>query len=505
VSDFILEMKNIDKSFFKVKVLDQVNFAIRPGEVHALVGENGAGKSTLVKILMGIYERDAGEVLIDGQEVFFHSPREAIDHGVSMIHQELNPVLDMEVAENVFLGREIPSLRFGPLSLVNKKEQRKQTVKLFTKMGLTINPKILMRNLSVAQKQLVEIVKAISLSSRIVIMDEPTSAITNKEVATLFEQIAKLKAENVAIIYISHKMDEIFKIADMITVLRDGQLIHTGAAKDLDKEQIIKMMVGREITEFYPKQNIAPGATLLEVKNLSGGDRFQNVGFSLRAGEILGVAGLVGAGRSEMVETIFGIRRSSNGEIWLNGARVNIGHPKHAIQKKIALITEDRKETGLNLKGTVEHNISIVGLKMLSPFGIINSRREGKAADLQIDKMKIKVISRRSMISSLSGGNQQKVVLSKWLLTEPDIIILDEPTRGIDVGAKRDIYVLMGELARAGKAILMISSEIPELIGLSDRILVLAAGKLTGILERNNFSQENIMRLASKFEAIQHE
>ena len=504
-SDYVLEMNNMNKSFFKVKVLDDVTFNVKPGEVHALVGENGAGKSTLMKILMGIYERDSGEVIVSGETVVFQNPRQAINHGVSMIHQELNPVQDMEVSENIFLGREITQFRAGPLSVVNKKEERIQTKALFAKMGILIDPKMLMRNLSVAQKQLVEIVKAISLSAKIVIMDEPTSAITDAEVKTLFEQIAKLKAQSVAIIYISHKMDEIFKIADRITVLRDGRLICTEEAGNLNNELLIKMMVGREITEFYPKQPVTPGNVVMELKDFCNEDQFQNISFSLHSGEILGVAGLVGAGRSELVECIFGINKHSSGEVHILGKKVNIRHPKDAIRNHVALITEDRKLTGLNLKSTVAENISLVGINSLSKFGIILNRKEAVAVESQIKEMRIKVFSRNSLITSLSGGNQQKVVLSKWLLTQPDIIILDEPTRGIDVGAKRDIYVLMGELAKNGKAILMISSEIPELMGLSDRILVLAEGKLTGTLDRKDFTQENIMRLASKFEAARHE
>jgi len=500
-SDYVLEMKHIDKSFFGVKILDAVDLHVKPGEVHALIGENGAGKSSLMKILMGIYELDAGEIILNGEKVKFHNPKEALDHGVSMIHQELTPVLDMEVSENIFLGREIKHANAGLMSLVDKKEQREQTASLFSKLGIDINPRLLMRDLSVAQIQLVEIVKAISLSAKIVIMDEPTSAITDKEIETLFEQISRLKNEGVAIIYISHKMDEIFRIADRITVLRDGHLICTDDANKLNKDQLIMMMVGREITEFFPKQTVEPDDVVLEVKNFCQKKKFQDINFSLRAGEIVGVAGLVGAGRSELVECIFGITHPTSGEIYLRGKKVNIRHPKDAIQNKIALVTEDRKYTGLNLKATVEHNISLVGINNLASYGVINRKNEAVAAEEQIEKMKIKVFSRKSMITSLSGGNQQKVVLSKWLLTEPDIIILDEPTRGIDVGAKRDIYLFMGELAKAGKAILMISSEIPELLGLSDRILVIAAGRLTGELKRNEFSQENIMRLASKFEA----
>jgi len=358
-----------------------------------------------------------------------------------------------------------------------------------------------MRNLSVAQRQLVEIIKAISLSAKVVIMDEPTSAITDKEVTTLFEQISKLQEANVAIIYISHKMDEIFKIADRITVLRDGQHICTDEASNLTYDMLIRMMVGREITEFYPKLEIQPGELVMRVQGYSRGKKFQDINFDLHKGEILGISGLVGAGRSELVEAIFGITKPDKGELYLDGKRVSIHHPKDAIRNKMALITEDRKFTGLNLKATVEHNISQVGLDTLARIGVINRRKEAVVTEDAIKQMKIKVFSRKSMLSSLSGGNQQKVVLSKWLLTHPDIIIMDEPTRGIDVGAKRDIYVLIGELAQAGKAILMISSEIPELMGLSDRIIVIAAGRLTGILERKDFSQENIMRFASNFEA----
>lgn len=498
---YMLEMKHIGKSFYEVKVLDDVSFCLKPGEVHALVGENGAGKSTLMKILMGIYHRDAGEILLDDKQVRFQNPKEALECGISMIHQELSPILDMEVAEYVFIGREIKKNNMGGLSIVNHKAQREKTKKLFDEIGVAINPKSLMRFLSVAQVQLVEIVKAISLSSKIIIMDEPTSAITYKEVETLFDQIRFLKTKGVAIIYISHKMDEIFKIADRITVLRDGKLISTDDASNLDKEKTIKMMVGREITEIFPKQPAVIGDVALEVRNLSNLKKFKNISFKLHHGEILGIAGLIGAGRSELVESIFGITRHSSGEVLIHGQKNNIHHPKDAIRQRIALITEDRGYTGLNLKTTVEHNISLVHLINLSKFGVINSAREAKAVEDRIKKGKIKVFSRKSLIHSLSGGNQQKVVLAKWLLTEPDIIILDEPTRGIDVGAKRDIYLLMGELAKAGKAILMISSEIPELMGVSDRIIVLAAGKLTGELQRKDFTQEDIMRLASKFEA----
>ena len=499
MDDYILALNNISKSFSKVLVLNNVTLKIKPGEVHALIGENGAGKSTLMKILMGIYSSDTGEIWIDHQRVTIHHPSEAIKHGISMIHQELNPILDMEVAENVFVGREIRKIKFGPLSFVDIEEERRQTRDLFNKIGIEIDPKTMMRSLSVAQTQLVEIVKAISLSSKVVIMDEPTSAITQKEVQTLFEQIRLLRKQGVAIIYISHKMEEIFQIADRISVLRDGNHIGTFGAENVNNDQLIKMMVGREITEFIPKTEATIGPVVMEVKNLSRGKHFQDISFDLRAGEILGVAGLVGAGRSEMAECIFGITKPTSGEVYINNQKSVSHHPKDAIRKKVALITEDRKFTGLNLKGSVKENITLVGLQSLAKFGVINGQSETRVTNQYISELRIKTNSVNTLLSNLSGGNQQKVVLSKWLFTAPDIIILDEPTRGIDVGSKRDVYILVGELVKAGKAVLMISSEIPELMGLSDRIIVLAEGRLSGELKRSEFTQEAIMKYASTF------
>jgi ABC-type sugar transport system ATPase subunit len=406
----------------------------------------------------------------------------------------------MQVAEYIFIGREITRTKMGGVSIVDHKAQVEQTKTLFAETGVDINPRILMRKLSVAQIQLIEIIKAISLDSKIIIMDEPTSAITFKEVETLFDQIRKLKAKGVGIIYISHKMEEISQIADRITVLRDGKWIGTDLAQNLDKDTIIKMMVGREIKEAYPKVVVEPGDVVLEVRDLQLEDKFQKVNFTLRKGEVLGIAGLVGAGRSELVETIFGITKPEFGEVLVNGKPIKITHPIHAIRNKLALITEDRSFTGLNLKTTVEHNISFVQLSKLAKLGVINNRAEGDAVEKLIEKLRIKTFSRKSMVNSLSGGNQQKVVVAKWLLSDPEIIIMDEPTRGIDVGAKRDIYLLIGELAKAGKAVLIISSEIPELMGLCDRIITMAGGRLTGEIPRDRFSQEEIMRYASKFE-----
>ena len=500
MSDFLLEMRHIDKSFFGVKILDDVGFDLYPGEVHALVGENGAGKSSLMKILMGIYSRDAGSITLEDQEVTFQTPREALHAGIVMIPQELNPILDLSVAEYLFIGREITKTQMGWISIVDHKAQLEEAAHLFERTGLDINPRVLMRQLSVAQIQLVEIVKAISLDSKVIIMDEPTSAITFKEVETLFEQIHLLKKQGVGIVYISHKMEEISEIADRITVLRDGKWIGTDTADRLSKDMIIRMMVGREIKEVYPKDHVELGEIVLEIRNYRLKGRSEDVSFSLHRGEILGVAGLVGAGRSELVETIFGISKPEYGEVLINGEKVRVTHPRQAIQNKVALITEDRNFKGLNLKTTVEHNISFVQLRKLARFGIINNQAEAAAVDQQIQNLRIKTMSRKSMVRSLSGGNQQKVVLAKWLLSNPEIVILDEPTRGIDVGAKRDIYLLIGEMARAGKAILIISSEIPELMGLCDRIITMAGGRMTGEIPRDRFSQEEIMRYASKFE-----
>ncbi|MCI6430643.1 MAG: sugar ABC transporter ATP-binding protein, partial [Lachnospiraceae bacterium] len=441
--EYVLEMKDICKSFPGVKVLENVNLQIKPGEVHALMGENGAGKSTLMKILMGIYKADKGSIVLQGQETVIHGPKDAMGKGISMIHQELNTLLDMEVAENVFVGREILKKGFSKMKIVDLDKMRDETARYFREMSIDIDPRAKMRTLSVAEMQLVEIVKAISLNSKIIVMDEPTSAITEKEAQVLFAQIDRLKKQGVAIIYISHKMDEIFRISDTITVLRDGQWIGTKPASELDDNSLIKMMVGRELTDIYPKEPAPIGDVILEVKDLSRGKKVKNVSLTLRRGEVLGIAGLVGAGRSELVETIFGLYPKTGGEIFLNGKKTDIKNPKEAIKNKIALITEDRKLTGLNLIASVKENISIVSLSKMSKNGIIDKKRENEVAEKYIKELKIKTPNGNAIVGNLSGGNQQKVVLAKWLLDEPEIIIFDEPTRGIDIGAKRDIYLLI--------------------------------------------------------------
>lgn len=495
--EYVLEMKDISKTFPGVKALDHVQLQVKPGEVHALMGENGAGKSTLMKILMGIYTKDAGgEILFDGKPYNVSNPKEAMDTGVAMIHQELNPILDMTVYENIFVGREIRKN-----GLVDKKAEIEASKKLIEECGLHVSPTDTLRSLTVAQCQLIEIIKAISVNAKVIIMDEPTAAITEREVELLFGHIRRLKAQGVAIIYISHRMEEIFTICDRISVYRDGQYIGSGDTKELTEAQLIKMMVGREITDVFPKLEAEIGEVVFEAKHIVRADnKVKDVSISVRKGEILGIGGLVGAGRSELVEGIFGMHKLSGGEIYVKGEKVAVHSPHDIIQKGVALVTEDRKVTGLNLSGTVNDNIAMVAIRKLLSNGLYSKSKARKAAQDYIGKLKIKTPSGDQIVGNLSGGNQQKVVIAKWLLNDPDIIILDEPTRGIDVGAKRDIYLLIGSLVQQGKAVIMISSEIPELMGVCDRIAVMSEGNLSGEVKREEFSQERIMTLASAIE-----
>lgn len=487
-----LEMRGIVKRFAHNTVLDHVDLSIKAGEIHALMGENGAGKSTLMKILMGIYTKDCGEILVEGKPLQAANPKQALENGIAMIHQELNPVLDMSIAENIFIGRE---LHKGPMKIVDKESMLKEAGKLIKDVGLNISPKKTMRGLSVAQMQLVEIVKATSQNAKVIIMDEPTSALTEKEVKVLFKVIERLKSDGVAIIFISHKIEEVFAVSDRITVLRDGKHIGVLETKNATHDQLISMMVGREIKEIFPKVEVPIGDVALEVRNLCYCDKVCNVSFSVRKGEILGIAGLVGSGRSETASAVFGVLPKKCGEIYVNGKKVEIKSPRDAVKKKIAYVTEDRKVTGLNLIASVRENITIVSIKNLTKRFLLNKENEKKAADEYIAKMKVKTDSCEKQVLFLSGGNQQKVAISKWLLGDPEIIILDEPTRGIDVGAKKDIYLLMGELVKQGKAIIMISSEMPEIMGMSDRIVVLSDGKVSGEIERKDFDQERIMHM----------
>lgn len=495
MNNYLLEMQNISKSFSGNRVLDDVTLQVKPGEVLALVGENGAGKSTLMKILMGIYSADSGDILLSGQQVHISSPIQALDLGVQMIHQELSPVLDMTVAENVFIGAEPQIKALGLIRLADKKQMLTQARLTLAQVGLEVSPSERMGNLSIAQMQMVEIAKAVSRSAKIIIMDEPTSALTQKEADILFSKISDLRADGVSIIYISHKLEEIFQISDRVSVLRDGKMICTLPTAEVNRDKLISLMVGREMTEIYPKRDVSIGDILMESRGISYKNRVHDVSFWVRQGEILGVAGLVGAGRSETMSALFGVLKKDAGDIYLRGEKVQIKRPSQAVKLGMAYITEDRKVSGLNLIASVKHNICSVYLPRFTSRRLLNDKKERISADEYIQKMKIRTDSREKSVGLLSGGNQQKVAISKWLVGDPDIIIMDEPTRGIDVGAKHDIYLLMGELAAQGKAIIMISSEMPELMGMSDRIMVLCDSHVSGFVNREDFNQERILQM----------
>ncbi len=492
---YLLELRNISKAFSGNRVLDDVTMCVGPGEVHALIGENGAGKSTLMKILMGIYSADSGEIILSGRQAHIHSPRQALEMGVQMIHQELSPVLDMTVAENVFAGAEPAKRMLGFINVADRRRMEAQAGDALAQVGLDVSPSRLMRGLSVAQMQMVEIAKAVTRSAKLIVMDEPTSALTEKEARILFDKIRRLRGDGVSVIYISHKLEEIFEISDRVSVLRDGKMIETVHARDVDRNHLISRMVGRELTSFYPKREVPIGEVLMEFKGLCWKNRVRDVSFSVRRGEILGVAGLVGAGRSETMGALFGVLKKDAGEIFLNGQKVDIKKPAQAVSLGMAYITEDRKATGLNLIASIKHNISSVYLRRFTRHRMLNEANERAAADKYIRLLDIRTDSREKRVQLLSGGNQQKVAIAKWLAGDPDVIILDEPTRGIDVGAKHDIYLLMGELAARGKAIIMISSEMPEVMGMSDRIMVLADSRLVGFVQREDFDQERILRM----------
>jgi len=489
----LLELRGIEKLFPGVKALSDMSFSVKPGSVHVLCGENGAGKSTLCKIINGIYQPDRGEILVNGKPVVMRDPIEARAQKIAMIFQELNFIPEFTVEQNLFLGNE-PVNRFGK---VDWAAIRSRTLDLLKQEGLPYKPDTQLKDLSVSDIQMLEIIKAISYDANILIMDEPTSAISTKEVEVLFQKIAQLKAKGVGIIYISHKMDEIFRIADEISVLRDGCLIDTRPAKDLDIETVIKLMVGRKMESAFPEKHGQPiGPISLEVKNLCQGRTFRDVNFKLRQGEIVGFAGLMGAGRTEVVRALFGMDPVSSGTVSIKGKAVAINGVQDSIKHGMVMVSEDRKRYGIIPVRDVKENISLSSLeKVRNLFGIDHRKERQRDAEMS-RRMNVKTPSLETLISSLSGGNQQKIVIAKWLLCAPEILLLDEPTRGIDVGAKFEIYKLITELAAEGKAVLMISSEMEELIGVCDRIYVMAKGRISGELARPDFSQENIMKLA---------
>lgn len=488
-----LRVSNINKSFPGVKALNNINFEVKKGTVHVLCGENGAGKSTLMKIINGIYKADSGEILIDEKVVDIHNPIQARSLGISMIFQELNYIPEMTIEESLFVG-SWPRGKFGR---VDWKEIREKTLELLKKENLNYSPETKLKNLTVSDIQMLEILKAISYNSEIIIMDEPTSAITQKEVGVLFEKINQLKNRGTSIIYISHKMDEIFTIADEITVFRDGNVVDTRAREDYDMETVIAHMVGRKLEKNFPKEDIPIGDTVLKVENLTSPVFFKNVSFNVKEGEIVGFAGLMGAGRSEIMRALFGLDDFESGEVYVRGEKTKIKNVKSSIDKKIVMLSEDRRRYGIIPVRSVKENVSLTNLEKFIYGGKLHVKKENDTVQDYCSKMRVKTPTIETPIMALSGGNQQKVILAKWMLTNPDVLILDEPTRGIDVGAKFEIYKLMTELVRQKKAVIMVSSELPELIGMCDRIYVVAKGHITGELIREDFSQENIMRLAT--------
>ena len=483
-----IEMRGIDKSFGGNAVLKGAGFLLDDGEVHALMGENGAGKSTLMKILTGVYTKDAGQVIVDGKEVCYNNPQEAEKAGIVFIHQELNVLFDLTVEENMFLGKEIKKA-FG---ICDRKAMRKRVQEILDMLGVDIDPSQRMDELSIGQQQMIEIAKALMVDAKVIIMDEPTAALTQSETEVLFEVVNSLRKKGVSIVYISHRMEEIFELCDRITILRDGTYIDTKRIADIDMNDIVKMMIGREIGERYPPRDAKIGDVAFEVKNLNCPGAFENVSFDVRAGEVLGVSGLMGAGRTEIMQAIFGNMPHVTGQIFLDGKEIKNKNPQQAIENGIGFITEDRKVEGLMLEESIMKNISLANLGRISKNGVINKKKEQELVNKGIEELKIRCFGPQHECDNLSGGNQQKVVFAKWIYTNPKVLILDEPTRGVDIGAKKEIYNIINELAAKGVAIIMVSSELPEVLGMSDSVMVVRE-----ILNKEEANQESIMTLAT--------
>ncbi len=498
MSEPLLKIVTLSKSFPGVKALDSVNLRLEYGSVHALMGENGAGKSTLMKCLFGVYSPDSGEIFLEGKRVSFLNPKEAIENGVAMVHQELSQAEKLTVAENIFLGRFPRYTKLFPF--VNEGEMRRKTAELFSRLGLSISPSARVEDLTVSERQMLEIAKAVSYGAKLLVFDEPTSSLTDKEAEKLFSIIDTLKKEGAGIIYISHKMNEIMRICDTVTVMRDGKHIVTEPKESLTLDRIIHLMVGREMTSYYPKRESRLGGVLLRCEGLKGMySRLSEASFELREGEILGVAGLEGSGRSELIEAIFGLSALRSGSIVLRGAAVNNKRPAEAIKNGFALLTEERRKTGIFGLLDITENTVIASKKRLSYGIFVSKKKSGRLTEHYIKRMRIKTPSQSAKIQNLSGGNQQKVILARWLLTDPEVLLLDEPTRGIDIGAKYEIYTLLSELAGEGRGIIMVSSEMPELLGIADRILVMSGGRVSGVLDAKDATQEKIMELAARF------
>ena len=493
----LLEMRGITKEFPGVKALDGVSLTVRAGTVHALMGENGAGKSTLMKCLFGIYSKDSGTITLEGKEVNFKSSKEAMENGVAMVHQELNQALTRTVTDNLWLGR-YPKV--GGI-MVSESIMRKRTKEIFDELEVHVDPKAIMSTLPVSQRQMVEIAKAVSYNAKVIVFDEPTSSLTETEVEHLFRIINMLRDRGCGIIYISHKMEEILRISDEVTIMRDGQYVATRPASELTMEEIIRLMVGRELTNRFPPKENVPGEVILEVEHLKGKyTRLKDASFQLRAGEILGIAGLDGSGRTEVLENLFGAMTKESGTIRLHGKEIKNRNPRESIKNGFALLTEERRATGIFGIRSILDNTVISNLKNYLIGGIcLSDKKMRQDTEWSIQAMRIKTPSQETQIRSLSGGNQQKVIIGRWLLTKPEVLLLDEPTRGIDVGAKYEIYELIINLAKEGKGVIMVSSEMPELLGVCDRILVMSGGQLAGEVDAKNTSQEEILTLAAKY------
>ncbi len=496
MDDIVLEIKNLSKAFVKNKVLDGINLTVKKGSVVGLMGENGAGKSTMMKCLFGIYAKDEGQISLEGKPINFKNPKEALENGVAMVHQELNQCLDRTVADNLFLGR-YPT-RAG---VVDEARMLTESNKLFASLNMNVNPKTIMRTMSVSQRQMVEIAKAVSYDAKIIVLDEPTSSLTEREVSKLFSIVNDLKAKGVSFVYISHKMDEIFQVCDEIAVLRDGKMILAKPAVETDMGELISAMVGRSLDKRFPDVDNVPGDDFLEVRKLTTKYEpvIEDVSFTVRRGEILGLYGLVGAGRSELLESLFGIRTIASGEIVMGGKKLRFKNSKDAMEHSFALVTEERKFNGMFGKDTIKFNTVITNLDSYKTFGVLSNRKMQEAADREIKVMHTKCVSADELISALSGGNQQKVIIGKWLERSPDVFLLDEPTRGIDVGAKYEIYQLIINMAKQGKTIIVVSSEMPEILGITNRIAVMSNHRLAGIVDTKDTDQEALLRLSAKY------
>lgn len=496
MNDIVLDIRRMSKSFAKNKVLDGISMSVRRGSVMGLMGENGAGKSTMMKCLFGIYAKDEGQIFLDGKLVDFRDPKNALENGVAMVHQELNQCLDRTVTDNLFLGR-YPTKG----GVIDERKMFRTATSLFKSLKMSVNPNTIMRTMSVSQRQMVEIAKAVSYNAKIIVLDEPTSSLTEPEVEKLFSIVKALRSRGVSFVYISHKMDEVFRICDDVSVLRDGAMVMTTAVKDTSMDKLIAAMVGRSLDKRFPDVDNKPGKPYLEVRKLSTKyePHLEDISFTVRKGEIFGLYGLVGAGRSELLECLFGARTMATGSVILNGKKLRFDNPKEAMSYNFALVTEERKFNGMFGKGSIEFNTTITNLESYKLSGVLSNRKMHDAANREIKRMHTKCVSADELITALSGGNQQKVIIGKWMERQPDVFLLDEPTRGIDVGAKYEIYQLIIAMAREGKTVVVVSSEMPEILGITNRIAVMSNHRLAGIVDTKATNQEELLRLSAKY------